>query len=75
MFTDFYGKVIELGIEHDHHESDLYIPMNAQTKELVKNYEYAMMVSTFKSNFDGTTWYSIFSAYTPWWEERVGNKQ
>jgi hypothetical protein len=41
MFTDFYGKVVELGIEHDHHESDLYVPVNAQTKTMMNDYEYA----------------------------------
>ena len=71
MFTDFYGKVVELGIEHDHHESDLYVPVNAQTKTLMNDYEYAMLVTTFKDQVTGNLWYDIPCAYTPWWEERA----
>jgi hypothetical protein len=71
MFTDFYGKVVELGIEHDHHESDLYVPVNAQTKTMMNDYEYAMLVTTFKNQVTGNFWYDIPYAYTPWWEERV----
>ena len=71
-FTDFYEKVIELGIEHDHHESDLRVPMNAQTKMLVNHYEYGMLVTTFKSQPDGSIWYDIPFAYTPFWEEKAG---
>ena len=71
MFSAIYDKVIELGIIHDHHESDLYIPVNEQTKNLVKAFEYSTMVETFKSQIDGSFWYNIPFAYTPWWEERV----
>ena len=71
MFTDFYGKVVELGIEHDHHESDLYVPINAQTKTLMNDYEYGMLVTTFKDQITGNLWYDIPCAYTPWWEERA----
>jgi hypothetical protein len=71
MFTDFYGNVIELGIEHDHHESDLYVPVNAQTKTMMNDYEYAMLVTTFKDQVTGNLWYDIPFAYTPWWEERA----
>jgi len=71
MFIDFYEKVVELGIEHDHHESDLYVPINAQTKTLMNDYEYAMLVTTFKDQVTGNLWYDIPCAYTPWWEERT----
>lgn len=71
MFTDFYGKVVELGIKHDHHESDLYVPVNAQTKTMMNDYEYARLVTTFKDQVTGNLWYDIPFAYTPWWEERV----
>ena len=72
-FTSFYEKVIEIGIEHDHHESDLYVPVTTQTKELVNNYEYGMMVTTFKSEIDGNMWYDIPFEYIPYWEA-VANK-
>jgi hypothetical protein len=75
MFTDIYGKVIELGIEHYHHESDLYIPVNDQTKKLIGDYEYTMLITTFKDRVSGKLCYDIPCAYTPWWEERVGKNQ
>lgn len=71
MFSMFYEEVIKRGIEHDHHESDLYVPVNDSTKKLVKDLEHRTMVSTFKNNIDGSLWYEIPFAYTPWWEERA----
>ena len=73
-FTSFYEKVVELGIEHDHHESDLYVPINTQTKTLMNDYEYAMLVTTFKDQVTENLWYDIPCAYTPWWEERTEKK-
>lgn len=70
MFSVIYDKVITLGIEYDHHESDLYIPVNDQTKRLMKDFEYRILSKVFKSNIDGSPWYEIPFAYTPWWEER-----
>lgn len=69
-FTNFYEKIVELGIEHDHHESDLYVPVTDETKKLVNNYEYTMMVTTFKSAIDGNMWYDIPFEYLPFWEEK-----
>lgn len=69
-----WNKVVELGIEHDSHESDLYIPVNEQTVALIAEYEYKSNVTTFISQIDKKRWYDIPFAYIPFWEKRVGPK-
>jgi hypothetical protein len=70
MSDNIYTQVVALGIEHSNHESDLYIPVNEQTRELVKNYKFASNVTTFKSNIDGKPWYDIPFAFTPYWDAK-----
>ncbi len=56
------------GIEFDHHFSDLYIPVNDTTKELVKKYFGSAKIPTFISTFDKSLWYDIPFAYSPFWD-------
>jgi len=56
--SDIYNVVQELGIPMETHESDLYIPVTPETKELIDQYEYEGNVSTFTSH-DGTQWFEI----------------
>lgn len=63
-----FDKVRELGIKYDSHCSDLYLPVNSQTSELLK--EYGIQASTFKSNLDedkGSLWYDVPFRYLPYW--------
>lgn len=67
--SDIFNEVLKLGIKHDSHYSDLYIPKNKQTDELVKKYLWNLdtnlplsVVTTFKSNLpeeSGEIWYDL----------------
>lgn len=70
-----YERAKELGIEIGSHESDLYLPVNDQTRELVKEHRAnGGSASTFINNIDGKLWYDIPFHYDPWWEKRLGTK-
>ena len=45
---DIYAEVKKLGVEIDHHESDLYIPVTPETTKLVEQYEFKCNVTTFR---------------------------
>jgi len=66
---EFYEAVKAKGVEIDHHESDLYIPVNDTTRALVKEYDCTGNVTTFVSNVDGKLWYDIPFAYQPFWDD------
>lgn len=83
--SDIFNEVKELGINFDSHYSDLYIPVNDQTRELVKKYLSSPIdgkpnhcVSTFYSNLEsekGQLWYDLAFQYLPYWEEKQGTQQ
>lgn len=58
-----FEKVVNRGIEWDNHCSDLYIPVNDKTRELINDYEFKCNVTTFKSAIDGSEWYDIPFSY------------
>jgi hypothetical protein len=62
-----YEEAKKLGVEIDHHESDLYIPVTPETQELVRNYQFRSIVTRFTSQVDGKSWYDIPFAYQPFW--------
>lgn len=62
-----YQQVIERGVEHANHSSDLYIPVNDETRALIAEYEHKRNVSVFKNNIDGKPWFDIPFAYDPFW--------
>lgn len=70
MSDKLYNQIVALGIEHSNHESDLYIPVNDQTRELIKGYEFKSNVTMFKSSIDGKPWYDVPFAYLPYWESK-----
>lgn len=63
-----YDAVIELGIEHDNHESDLYIPDNELTRELVAAFGHGS--EKFRSNVDGKPWLDVPFQFVPFWQKR-----
>jgi hypothetical protein len=67
--SDIYSKVVAKGIPHSNHESDLYIPVNDETRELIKNYAFPTNVTTFVNRVEGGLWYDIPFAYIPFWEK------
>lgn len=67
-----YEQAKALGIEIENHESDLYLPVNKQTRELVKKHlANGGSASTFVNQIDKKLWYDIPFHYSPWWEERM----
>jgi len=62
-------NIYELAVEKmdakdiDHHESDLYLRMNTISKNLVQNYDFRNLVTTFRDQIDNDPWYEIPFAY------------
>lgn len=65
-----YEQMKAAGVEVDHHESDLYVPVNETTKAIVDGYKFKNNVTQFRSQIDGTNWYDIPFAYQPFWDKR-----
>lgn len=64
-----YEQMKAAGVEIDHHCSDMYVPANEITREIVKGYEFKQNVTRFKSAIDGTPWLDIPFSFDPWWED------
>jgi hypothetical protein len=66
---NLYEQCQAAGIETDHHESDLYIPVTEATMALIKAYEFKTNVTTFISQIDKKLWYDVPFGYMPFWEK------
>ena len=66
--NNLYDEVIELDINHDNHESDLYLPVNDITKKLL--IKHGGLVSTFISQIDGKQWFDVPFQYMPFWDKK-----
>ena len=62
--TTIYADMIAAGVGIDHHESDLYVPNNAETRAILRN--HGAQVDAFQSAFDESSWFDIPFAYLPW---------
>lgn len=71
MIKDIYTEVKKLNVKTDSHSSDLYVEKTAETEKLIADYEFKQNVRTFKSDVDGSIWYDIPFAYSPYWENRM----
>lgn len=76
---ELFDKVIDLGIKYDSHYSDLYLPVNEQTTELLKEYDLlnSASVSQFTSQLPdekGSQWYDIAFKYLPYWYNKAGTR-
>ena len=49
----------------DHHCSDLYLRVNDISRNLVNQYRFKSLVTTFVDQIDHVLWYDIPFAYTP----------
>lgn len=67
--TELYHIILARHIPHDHHESDLYIPVTEETRALIRQYQFRSNVTTFISNIEKTPWYDVPFAYLPFWEK------
>lgn len=61
--TDLLQEVKKRKIPYNHHESDLYIPITPETKNLIERYKYKACVNTFVDNIDHKPCFDIFAAY------------
>lgn len=69
---NLFDEVEKAGIPYANHESDLYIPVNEETRKLIAAYEFKRSVKIFKSNIDGKAWYDVPFAFAPWWIAKCG---
>lgn len=65
-----YQAAKMLGVEIASHESDLYLPVNEVTRQLVAQHPHKENVTTFTNQIDGKRWYDIPFAYLPFWEKK-----
>lgn len=68
MTIDIYEEMKNAGVEISHHESDLYVPVNETTTEIVSRYEFKDNVTRFISQIDKKPWYDIPFAFNPFWD-------
>lgn len=73
-WDSLWDEIHARGIPYDHHESDLYIPVTAETTALVRQYDRNHTAEKFISQTDGKPWFDIPFAYLPWWEKRTGRR-
>lgn len=67
---EIYDQMLAAGVEIDHYESDLYVPVTPETRAIVLAYEHRSNVNTFRHSVTREAWYDIPFAYIPWWEKR-----
>lgn len=67
--SDLYDEATKVLKPEDiaHHESDLYLRKTPEAEALIKRLNNDAMLSTFKSNIDGDTWYDLPFCYKPFW--------
>lgn len=65
-----YEKMVQSGVRIENHCSDLYVPKNETTDEIVQLFAYRTITETFMDNIDGTLWYNIPFCYDPYWIEK-----
>lgn len=66
--SNIFQDVVNLGIEFDHHYSDLYLPFNEKTQKLVNKYAGEVVPSTFINQVVGGVWYDLAFQYLPYWK-------
>ena len=70
MITDIYTAMIQCDILVDNHESDLYVPINEITTNIVNCYKFKCNVTRFTNQVTKTLYYDIPFAFNPYWERR-----
>lgn len=66
--NDMYSAMVKAGVKIEHHESDMYVPVNDTTTEILKGYRFKKNVKVFYSG--AKPWYDIPFAYVPFWEKQ-----
>ncbi len=70
-FPSIYERMVAAGVQIDHHETDLYVPANPVTRELVREWKFRAIAKTFVSQIDGKLWFDLPFAYLPAWERKT----
>jgi hypothetical protein len=63
-----YMLALEMGLEIDNHESDLYVEFSQELLDAAHP-DQRRNATTFTSN--GKAWLEFPFAYEPWWERRA----
>lgn len=63
---DIYKELSKAGCDLSSHCSDLYVPVNEVSRDIVNRYRYKGNVTTFKSEIDGVLHFDIPFAYYPY---------
>jgi hypothetical protein len=71
MPMNIYKEMQKLGVEIDHHESDLYVPVTPETTKLVNKYEFKDNVKIFTCRLTKKLCYDIPFAYVPFWQNKA----
>lgn len=69
-----YEQVKAAGIQHDNHETDLYVKVTPESRKIVERYGFRSNVTTFRNQRPpnvGELWFDIPFAYIPEWEKRM----
>jgi len=67
---DIYEELKNRGIPISSYNSDLYVVVTNETKEIIDNYEFKYNVTKFVDSVDGLLKYDIPFAFNPYWERR-----
>lgn len=67
--ADLWAEVVRLGLDHDHHESDLYLRATREARELIRRYAWRRNVTIFAWR-DGFLWFDVPFAFMPWWDAK-----
>ena len=72
-----YQRILAAGIEHDHHESDLYVPDTPEVRRIIeecRHHTQQVHAIAFINNLSpgkGDPWLDIPFAYDPWWNAQL----
>lgn len=69
MAKTLYQSLTDAGIECSNWQSDLYFPVNEQTRQILQKFP-SQTRSTFQSNIDRKHMYECPFAYDPFWKKR-----
>jgi hypothetical protein len=71
-----YQLMVAAGVQIDSHETDMYVPVNATTTKILKDYRERHKLpmteyQIFVSQIDGKGWYDLPFSFDPAWQARA----
>lgn len=69
--ADLYDEIVKV-VQPDqigNWTSDLQCKVTDRTRAVIEKYKYKHLVTMFHSVIDGTLWYEIPFAFSPWWSD------